>query len=153
MLILSLGFNLVILGLFGGHELSRALHGPPPPVRALGFGPFTHALSRDDRHALLRDFREQAKGFAEQRKAMRSDFEELISTLKAQPFDKAKLEEIMARQQVRTESWLELGQKLLQQRIDAMSPKERAAFADRLRADFEERRHRGPDRDTGTQNN
>jgi uncharacterized membrane protein len=148
LLVISLGFNLVILGLAGGHELSRVLHGPRPPVRELGFGPFTEALSPQDRHAMLRDFLRQAKGFAAQRREMRSDFRSLIRALKAEPYDPATFAAVMARQRARTDHWLTLGQKLLQDRIAAMSPQQRAAFADRLLADFtRHRRHPPPPRD------
>lgn len=143
-LILSLGLNLVILGLFGGHELSRFLHGPPPPVRELGFGPFTRALSPEDRKALLREFMRQSKGFVEQRRQMRDDFRALIAALKADPYQPSVTAAIMARQQVRTEQWLVLGQSLLQQRLTAMSAADRSALADRLREGFD--RHRRPPR-------
>lgn len=150
LLIASLGFNLVILGLFGGHELSRALHGPPP-VRALGFGPFTQALSPADRRALMRDFMAQAKGFSEQRRQMRSDFRSLIEALKATPYDPARFAALMARQKTRTDEWMALGQSLLAERIAAMTPAERAAFAKRLETEVtrhreheREREHRRP---------
>lgn len=146
LLVVSLGFNLVILGLFAGHELSRAFDGPHPPVRALGFGPFTEALSPQDRHALLRDFLHQAKGFAAQRREMRADFRSLIAALKANPYDPATFAAVMARQKTRTDDWLALGQKLLQERIAAMTPAQRAAFAGRLQTDFTRHEHRRPPR-------
>lgn len=143
LLIVSLGFNLVILGLAGGHELSRAIYGPRVPVRDLGFGPFTQALSPNDRRAMLREFMSQAKDFGAQKEAMRADFDSLLADLRGPSYDPSVFAAVMARQKARTDEWLALGQKLLMDRIAQMSPADRAAFADRLQQDFA-RHRRGP---------
>lgn len=144
LLVASLGFNLVILGLAGGHEISRALYGPRMPVRDLGFGPFTQALSPDDRRDLLRDFMRQNKDFGAQREAMRSDFRTLLAALKNDPYDPATFAAVMARQKARTDEWLALGQQLLTDRIAQMTPAERTAFADRLQDQVARHRHGPP---------
>ncbi len=137
LLIASLGLNLVILGLAGGHELSRAIYGPRPPIRELAFGPFTEALSPVDRRALLHDFFREAKGFVAQRAAMRADFRAFVAALRREPYDPAVFAGVMARQKQRTEDWMALGETLLADRIAQMTPAERLAFADRLQHEFD----------------
>jgi uncharacterized membrane protein len=141
-LVLSLGLNLIIVGSLGGLALSRAINGPREPVRDLAFGPFTEALSPDDRRAMMRAFMAEAKGFRAERDQMRTDFQALITALKADPYDPAVLEGVMTRQKARTDQWLALGQRLLMERIAAMTQSERAAFADRLNDDLSRRAHR-----------
>lgn len=140
----SLGFNLAIIGIFGGLVLSHLTHPPREPVRELSFGRFTDALTPQERQDLRRAFFQQAPGFRAERAAMRADFQNLIGALKAEPYDPAKVAELMDRQDARTRQWIGLGQRLLQDRIAAMSPAERAAFADRLEKDMERRLHRAP---------
>lgn len=141
-LVLSLGLNLIIVGSLCGLALSRAIYGPHEPVRDLAFGRFTEALSPDDRRAMMRAFMAEAKGFRAERDQMRTDFQALVAALKADPYDPAVLEGVMTRQTARTDQWLALGQRLLVDRIAAMTPAERIAFADRLSDDLLRRSHR-----------
>ncbi|MBI1219740.1 MAG: periplasmic heavy metal sensor [Rhodobacteraceae bacterium] len=143
LLVLSLGLNLIIIGSLGGLALSRAIRGPFEPVHDLAFGPFTQALSPDDRHAMLHAFATEAKGFRAERDQMRADFQALVAALKADPYDPSVLDGVMARQKARTDQWLALGQRLLAERLTAMTPAERAAFADRLSDDLSRRSHHG----------
>ncbi|OIQ66989.1 hypothetical protein GALL_514350 [mine drainage metagenome] len=143
-LVISLGLNLAIIGTIGGFAVSHALHdGPHGGARELGFGPFSAALSPADRKAMFDSFRSQNINFLAQRQAMRADFDTLLAALKANPYDSAAVEAVMARQQARTDERLALGQKLLMERIAAMSPADRAAFADRLQAAIAQHEHRG----------
>jgi hypothetical protein len=63
--------------------------------------------------------------------------------LRADPFDAEALRNVVANQGDRMAARLALGQDLILARIAAMTPAERAAFADRL----ERRLERGPKRD------
>lgn len=146
-LIVSLGLNLVILGSLGGLALKHELGPPPPPVRNLAFGPFTEALSPEDRAALLHAFGEQAKGFRAERAQMREDLQTVLAALRATPYDPQVFADVMVRQKARTDQWLGLGQKLLMERIAAMSPAERSAFADRLQDSMERHARRDAARD------
>ncbi len=146
-LIVSLGLNLVILGTLGGLALRHELRPPPPPVRNLAFGPFTEALSPEDRTALQHAFVEQAKGLRAQRAEMRSDLQALLAALRAPVYDPQVFADVMVRQKARTDIWLGLGQRLLMERIAAMTPTERAAFADRLEQSMDRHARRDAARD------
>jgi uncharacterized membrane protein len=141
-LVISLGLNLAIIGTIGGFAVSHAMHGGLRGARELGFGPFSAALSPADRKAMFDSFRSQNTNFLAQRQAMRADFDTLLSALKATPYDSTAVEAVMTRQKARTDARLALGQKLLMERIAAMSPADRAAFADRLQAGIAQRNHR-----------
>lgn len=141
-LAVSVALNLLILGLVAGAVLrDGGPHGRM--VRDLDFGPFTEALTPEDRDALRRDFIRQAPDLRDMRRQMRDDFSTLLAALRAEPFDVEALRGVVANQGDRMAARLELGQDLMLARIAAMTPAERAAFADRL----EQRLERGPKRD------
>ncbi len=131
-LAVSLAVNLAVAGVVGG-TLLGGWGGPPNPmIRDIGFGPFTAALSPQDRDALGRAFRDQAPDMRGMRREMRAEVGQMLQALRADPFDKAALMTAIAAQDARGKARLELGQRLLAERLIAMSPAERAAFADRL---------------------
>lgn len=138
----SLVLNLLFIGIVGG----AILRGPPDraPImgRDLGFGPFTEALSPADRVALIDAFRRTGGGPREMRQAMRADFAAFVRVLRREPFDPAALDAAAAALKSRGAQRLELGQRLMMERIAQMSPEARMAFADRL----EEMMARGPRR-------
>lgn len=135
LLSLSLTANLLVVGLIGGAALRHAFdeggHGPMA-VRDLAFGPFTAALSRDDRDALRRSFMTRAGELRDLRPAGRAEFDRLLAALRAIPFDLEVVRGEMAGQRQRMAERLGLGQDLLVERIAAMSDAERTAFADRV---------------------
>ena len=141
-LAVSVALNLLIIGLVAGAVLRDG--GPQGRmVRDLDFGPFTEALTPEDRDALRRDFIRQAPDLRDMRRQMRDDFRTVLAALRADPFDAEALRDVMANQGDRMAARLALGQDLILARIAAMTPAERAAFADRL----ERRLERGPKRD------
>lgn len=145
-LAVSVAVNLAVAGLVAGAMLRDG--GPHDRmVRDLDFGPFTEALTREDREALRRDFLQRAPGLRDMRAQMRQDFGALLTALRSDPFDPAALRGLLANQQTRMTERIALGQELMVERLSAMSPEARARFADRL----EERLRRGPrgDRDGG----
>ncbi len=131
-LILSLGLNLAVFGIVAGVAINHSMHPPRAAVRDLGFGPFTEALTPADRHALYLDFRASFKDFDSQRQQMRADMDGLVASLHSDPFDVAGFQAVMARMKTRTDERLAVGQKLLIDHIQAMTPADRSAFADRL---------------------
>lgn len=143
-LVTSLALNLAVVGIVAG--LAFGAFGPRADgamVRDLGFGPFTEALSDEDRAALRRAFIAETRaegGFREGRRAMRADFDALLAILRAEPFDPDALAAVMARQEARNRDRLGLGQRLLTDRIAAMTPEDRRAFADRLERALTRRR-------------
>ena len=132
-LFLSLAFNLLIVGLVAG-----ALLGGPrdrdraPALRDLGFGPFVQALPRADRAAMGRAIKREAGSFRENRAELRRQFEAFLTALRAEPFDAAEVARLITDQQSRIGERQALGQRLLLERIEAMSASQRAAYADAL---------------------
>ena len=129
-LAVSVALNLSVAGLGAGAWLRDGPgHGMP---RDLSFGPFTEALRDSDRRELRRTLGERAHGFREARQEMQADLEALLATLRAEPFDPAAAEAALTTIATRTTDRLDLGRKLIAERILAMSDAERKAFADRL---------------------
>lgn len=140
-LAVSLALNLAVAGIVGGSLLGGKGRPGNPMVRDIGFGPFTAALSPEDRATLGRAFRDEAPDM----RNMRADMRQIVQALRATPFDEAALREAMAGMVVRGRTRLELGQRLLFDRLVAMTPEERDAFADRLQQVME----RGRDKPRG----
>jgi uncharacterized membrane protein len=143
---LSLMLNLAVAGVVAGAALNQRAPGRADVVRDLGFGPFTEALSDEDRTALRRSFLREVPDFRDMRRTMRTDLVDMLAVLRAEPFDPAALESVFARQNARMSERLALGQRLLFDRVAAMTPAARAAFADRLEQSLMRRGGRG-DRD------
>lgn len=127
----SVALNLMIVGLVAGAVLRD---GDPRArvVRDLDFGPFTEALSPRDRDTLRREFVERAPELREVRREMRADLERVLSVLRSEPFDAVAFASVMENQKGRMARRIDLGQDLLMERLSAMTPIERAEFADRL---------------------
>ena len=136
-LVISLGVNLLIVGLVAG----AMLHGPrdrggnPGPRdlgRELGLGPFVQALPGADRRAIGDAFRREAGAFRANREEMRALFESLLAALRAEPYDSDALRNLVEEQAAKVNERQALGRKLLLERIEAMSPAQRAKYADAL---------------------
>lgn len=131
-LVLSLGLNLLFLGLIGGAILRDGPQGRPMMVREVDFGSLTEALARDDRETLRRSFQRAAPELRGQRRDVQSDLAELMAVLRAPEFQRDKVEALFARHSERASRRQELGQQLMLDLLVAMPPDDRAAFADRL---------------------
>lgn len=139
-LVVSLALNLLILGAIGGALL---LHGPGPGHhRHGGFagGPITRALSDEDRRAIGRQMRRAYAEGTLPGRGGRADFDALLAAIRAQPFDRDALARAMAARRAAMQAHLDLGQRLLLDRLSDMSDAERADFAARLAAQ-RQRRH------------
>jgi uncharacterized membrane protein len=131
-LILSLTLNLLILGMMGGAMLAHGGPGGRGHIRDVGFGPYTEALSGEDRKALREAFVKAAPDFRAGREEARADVARLAAAIRAEPYDRAAVEAVMASQAARIEERLQLGRGLLLDRLDAMGPEARAALAGRI---------------------
>jgi len=135
----SLALNLAVAGLVAGffvmHGDDRGRRGPPR-VDRMG-GPLTHALTREDRHAIGREIWQEYRKGRPSREAIRAEYAEVAAALRADPFDSARVAESLARQRDFALNRQELGNRLLLERLEAMTPAERAAFADRLEEGME----------------
>lgn len=139
---LSVALNLLVAGVVAGAFLRDG--GPRDRmVRDLDLGPFTEALSQADRAAIRRDFVARMPAMGEARRAMRAEFGALLQLLRAEPFDPDAVRQVLAGYRARMQERVDLGQDLLLERLAAMTPAARQAFADRL----EDRLRRGPGRD------
>ena len=127
---ISLALNLAVAGLAVGAWMRGGPgHGMP---RDLGFGPFTEALSPEDHHALKEAIRADLPAFKAEREAAKAEFDTLLTALRAEPFDLAAVNTAMSAIVARNAGRLAKGQELLSDRIAAMDPADRLAFADRL---------------------
>lgn len=145
-LVISLAVNLGIAGVVAG-AMFRS-DGPMHSgrmVRDLGFGPFTEALSKDDRAGLRRAFLQKLPEMRNVRRAMHDDISTLLAQLRATPFDAAGLAAAFDRQNQRNAERLKLGQQLIFDLVVGMSDEARQAFAGRL----EESLAKGPNRRDG----
>jgi hypothetical protein len=78
-LAVSVALNLAVVGLFAGMALHHGGFGPDRDgVRDLGFGPFTEALSREDRAALRQAFLAKAPDLRQARREMMADQRDLL---------------------------------------------------------------------------
>jgi uncharacterized membrane protein len=133
-LVVSLAVNLLVAGIVGGAVLSHGDRGAHDMRRDVGFGPYTEALSREDRAALFKAFMAASPGFRDMRREVRQDFSRLVGALRAEPWDASAVEAVIDAQTTRTAERLDLGRRLLIERIVQMSPEQRRAFADRIEA-------------------
>lgn len=129
LLALSLALNLAVAGLAAGAWMKGTARGMP---RDLSFGPFSEALSRDDRRALRSALIERAPDFRASREVARAEFATLVAALRAQPFDPDALRAALAAIEQRNSDRLEMGRSLIEARLIEMSDEDRRAFADRL---------------------
>lgn len=131
-LVVSLALNLAVAGLAAGAWLKDG--GPHGGPRDFSFGPFSEALSQDDRRAIRKALFDRAPSFREAREAARAEFGALLVALRADPFDPAALRTALAAIEKRNADRLELGRSMIETRIIEMSDKDRLAFAARLEA-------------------
>lgn len=132
-LIASLALNLFVVAAVVGAGV-RHHRMPHGDVREVGFGPFTDALTREDRVALRDAFIAAAPDFRDMRREAEAGFTRLVASLRADPWDRAATDAVLAEQAARTAERLDLGRRLLVERLETMTPEARAALADRIEA-------------------
>ena len=110
------------------------LHHRGEERRGINVGPYGEALSPADREALRRAFLDHAPNWRELRRERGEDMAAVVAAVTAEPFDAAALEAAIGRQEERFRAGLGIGKALLVERITAMTPEERRAFARRLQA-------------------
>lgn len=139
-LFVSLALNLAVAGLAIGAGLRHDDMRDRSSVRGDQFGgPYTGALSREDRRAIWREMRAMHAEGRPTRADIRADFDAVVLALRAEPFDPSAVQVIVERQFQAGLERQQIGQELLLQRIARMEPAARAAFADRLEERLERR--------------
>ena len=133
LLFASLALNLTVAGLAIGAVLRHGDMQDQRSARSDQFGgPYTSALSREDRRAIWREMRQMRGEARPSRAEIRADFDSVVQALRAEPYDPALVRAIVGRQFEAGIARQQIGQALLLDRIDGMTPADRAAFADRL---------------------
>ncbi len=139
-LFISLALNLAVAGLAIGAALRHDDIRDRASVRSDPFGgPYTGALSREDRRAIWREMRAMHAEGRPARADIRADFDAVVQALRAEPYDPATVQIIVERQFQAGLERQQIGQELLLQRIARMDATARAAFADRLEERLERR--------------
>ena len=135
----SLALNLLIAGVVLGHFLRDDPRGKVPRVDRIE-APMTFALSPEDRREIGRALRREYRENRPSRQEIVAEYRGVIAALRADPFEPARVEAALRNQRQAATDRMELGQRLLMQRLNAMTVEERHGFADRL----EEGLKRGP---------
>ncbi|WP_456386875.1 periplasmic heavy metal sensor [Profundibacter sp.] len=137
LLAVSLGLNMLVIGAVGGMMYHGGPTGGAIGARAASFGPFTRALSHQDRRQIGQAMRDELGGFRENLPKVRAGFTALKEALSADVYDSVLVHRLVKQQQAAGLKRYQVGQRLLLERLDEMSQKERQTFAERLG-----RRHR-----------
>ena len=145
-LAVSVALNLAVAGLFAGSFLKDHEDGGPRGVREIGFGPFSEALSRDDRKALRKALLARMPEMRQARQEAAQDAQNLLAVLRADPFDPGELAAVLDAQRMRMAGRFEVGQGLMRDLLVAMTPEARRAFADRLEKRLQQGGKGGPDK-------
>jgi len=142
-LALSLSLNLLVLGLAGGAALGvHRAGGDGPGMRSLGLGPFARGLDRADR-AALRD-RIDRGGMRVQGQALARALRDVARALRADPFDRASADAALTHARGAAGEMQAVGHRALLDRFEAMTPRDRAAVADRVERTLHRQQGRGP---------
>ncbi len=143
---LSFALNLAVIGMAGGMALKVHRGGVPPEqmVRELGLGPYLFAMDPEGRADLRREVLADRENLKASRQAWQEAFEETLDVLRADKFDSAKMESLIREQADLAAKSQSVGRQVLLDRLEAMTPQERSAYADRLESGLRFDPHRGP---------
>lgn len=145
-LVLSLAVNLLILGAVAGMLWRHAgpdglrMRGAPPGLGSYAL-PYVQALPVQDRRALHDALREGEAGRRQSRAARRAAYADVLSALRAEPFDADVLRAALARQRDTVMTVQDRAQALWLDRVRMMDAPARAAFADRIEEALSAPRH------------
>jgi uncharacterized membrane protein len=130
----SLALNLLTAGFLLGDVLGG--HGDRPPrVVDIAFGSVTHALSDDDREAIMQGLSEQPALRALGRNRMQAEATALATALCADPYDPAAVEVVFDQQITAVMAAQSTLKDALLARMQTMSADARAELADDLQDD------------------
>ncbi|HCQ66250.1 MAG TPA: hypothetical protein DIU07_14350 [Rhodobacteraceae bacterium] len=155
LLVASLTLNVLVLSVVAGAHVRDGRDGrrAPPPDRAMlregGFMPFFDAMPREARKRTAEAFREKTGGGKPDRAALAADFRGFVGALRAEPFAAEALAAVLEAQHDRAGARVSAGHTILVEQIAAMTPAERAGFADALEKRFHNALARAPGRAPG----
>ncbi len=112
-LTLSLGLNLLVMG-------------------QMGLGPFIGAFTPAQRREIGHALRSSASSATEAREALWGEAQAMLKVLRQEPFEPADLGAVLEAQSQRLRTRVTAARAIMVEHIAAMSPADRARFADRL---------------------
>ncbi|MCW8843455.1 MAG: periplasmic heavy metal sensor [Rhodobacteraceae bacterium] len=142
-LIASLAFNLLIVGLAVGAMLS----GGPKAHRDMRLPAHVRALDHEDRRAIGRGIRAAHKDGRLGPRASSAQTRQLADLIEAEVFDRAAVATLMDEIEAAKRSRFEVARDVWLGRVEAMSDDERAAYAERLREVLAQKGKDRPKRD------
>lgn len=139
----SLAVNFGIVGVVTGaalkfHRSGDMMAGP----RDIAFGPYTEALTRDQRKGLFKDLSGREAGLRELRREIETDMQLVLGALRATPFNAEAFRSALDQQNSRLTARVAEGRKGLVEVVTMMSDAERADFASNLERRLKDRRRR-----------
>lgn len=150
LLVVSLGLNLAVLGAVLGAQVSdrsgeRRAGGSGPRtaerfVEGQLIGPYARAFSKEDRAALRRGVMARGDTLREMRQDMRAIGSEIVTALRATPFDGEAVRAALSKQRQVQITLQDEGQDILIEQLTSMTPEARARFADNLEKGLNRRR-------------
>lgn len=126
----SLGLNMLVVGAAGGMLFHN---GRPDRIRDAAYGAYTRALSHEDRKAIGRALRQEAGNARQDLPKIKASFAALKKALMAETYDSELVHRLITEQQANGMQRYKIGQRLLLERLDTMTPQERREFAEHLR--------------------
>ena len=127
----SLALNIAMIGAVGGFAY-KMRHADAAPQRIMfDFGGIARVLDHDDRRAIGERLRRDGPRLAP-RQNQRQKMQVLAEALRAEPFDVARVSEIMESLQQRSRNVQANAQAAFVAQLAAMTAEERAEIADRL---------------------
>lgn len=138
-LALSLTLNLLVLGVVVGSWAGDHRNGRAPHVSGRfdpALGPLGRSLSDEARRAALADLNARSEPGRVDRAELARQFRDMVAALRADPYDPAPLETIIAAQSAAWSARSDAGRAAVLRQIETMSPEERDALADRFERGF-----------------
>lgn len=161
LLVASLTLNVLVLSVIagavvrGGHDGRdhRDYRKSPSAERTMmregGLAPLYDAMTPEARARLADALRAEGGGVRPDKAALTADFHDFVDALRNEPFDAAALSAVLETQHDRAQTRIVASRSILVAQIAAMSPEERAAFADALQARFRDALSRAPGKGGG----
>ena len=145
-LVVSLCFNLVIVGLAVGMALNWTRFGSVSIENfagPAGLGGLVRSFDQRERLLLRQDIAGMSDVISDQRRRSSVNLDNIVTILRAGEFDREALEVLFSDQIDILNNRMEQSHKLLIDRIDKMTAEERNAFADRLSEHYHRNGKRG----------
>lgn len=135
LLVASLGFNILIIGLVGG----SVLRGGPPDrimrdreISMLGLRVYFSALESDQQSELREKIAESRRDHKDGKVVFAAHLKSMADALSAEPFDLGEVETVLTTQAGLVRGNISSGHRLLLDHIDGLTKAERAAMAKSL---------------------